>query len=200
LIGKVLYQKSFFEDENWVETIAAWFLIPVIQSSAIQFSLGSSVNFSDSKEVRFSENLPIINQVGNTSIESVIPGSYNPYFTPINQQIIGGLGKLKFDFNPKLSLSLTGNVGLYARIDNPNMIYYGTPPGQGIGQGNRPISQDDVYLVLIDQEYNPFDLNATIDWKVSPKTTLATSYNYQKTIFFNNSQLNLGLKFSLWNE
>jgi len=200
LIGKVLYQKSFFEDENWVETIAAWFLIPVIQSSAIQFSLGSSVSFSDSKEVRFSENLPIINQVGNTSIESVIPGSYNPYFTPINQQIIGGLGKLKFDFNPKLSLSLTGNVGLYARIDNPNMIYYGTPPGQGIGQGNRPISQDDVYLVLIDQEYNPFDLNATIDWKVSPKTTLATSYNYQKTIFFNNSQLNLGLKFSLWNE
>jgi hypothetical protein len=89
------------------------------------------------------------------------------------------------DFNPKLSLSLTGNVGFYARIDNPNMIYYGTPPGQGIGQGNRPISQDDVYLVLIDQEYNPFDLNATIDWKVSPKTTLATSYNYQKTIFFN---------------
>lgn len=198
-IGKVFFQKSFFEDDNWVETIAAWFLIPVIQSSGLQFSLGSSFNFSDSKEVRFSENLPIINEVGNTDIESVIPGSYNPYFTPINQQIIGGLGKLNFDFIPNFSLSLTGNVGFYARIDNPNMIYYGTPPGQG-NQGNRPISQYEIFLVLVDQDYTPFDLKASIDWKISTKTLLTTSYTFQETIFFNSSQLNLGLKTSLWND
>lgn len=199
-IGKIHYQKSLFEDDNWVQTIAAWFLIPVIQSNVFQMSVGSALNFSDSKEVRFSENLPIKNQIGNTEIQSVIPGSYNPYFTPLNQQIAAGLAKMKIDFSSTFSLSFTGNYGFFARIDNPNMIYYGTPPGQGNGQGNKPISEDDIYLVLIDQEFTPIDFNASINWSISPKTTLITSYNYQETIFFHSHLLNFGLKTSFWNE
>lgn len=212
--GKILFQKSLFEDENWVQTIAAWFLIPVVQTNAIQFSLGYSFNFSDSKEVRFSENLPIENQVGNTGFETVIPGSYTPYFTPINQVMNGVLSKVKVDFNPKFSLSLTGNVGVYARIDNPNMIYYGTTPstgpgsnpglGQGPGLGheprNQPISQEDIYLILVDQKFSPIDFKASIDWKISPRSTINSSYNYQETIFFNSHLLTFGLKISLWNE
>lgn len=207
-IGKLLYQKSLFKDDNWVQTIAAWFLIPVVQANAINLSLGHSFNFSDSKEVRFSENLPIKNQVGNTGSETIIPGSYNPYFTPINQVINGALAKVKFDFTPDFSLSLTGNMGFYARIDNPNMIYYDTPPipgpnpgpGLGQGRGNQPISQEDIYLILVDQKFTPFDFKVSIDWKISPKSTLNSSYNYQKTIFLNSHLLNLGLKISLWNE
>lgn len=199
-IGKLQYERNLFEDNNWVQTIAAWFLIPVIQSNDFYLGIGSSLNFSDSKEIRFSENLPIKNQIGNTEIQSVIPGSYNPYFTPINQQIAGALAKLKWDITPALSFSLTGNFGFYAQIDNPNMVYFGTPPGQGNGQGNRPISADDIYLVLIDQEFTPIDFNASIDWKISQKTSLITSYNYQKTIFFHSNLLNFGLKTSIWNE
>lgn len=198
--GKILYQKSLFEDENWVQTIAAWVLLPVLQSNLLNLSLGYSFNFSDSKEVRFSEDLPIKNQVGNTEFETVIPGSYNPYFTPMDQIINGALAKLRIDFNPDFSLSLSGNVGFKARIDNPNMVYYGTPPSQGQGQGNKPISQEDIYLILVDQEFTPLDFNASVNWKITPKSALMTSYNYQETIFFNSHLFNLGLKVSFWNE
>lgn len=199
-IGKVLFQKSVFQDENWVQTLSAWFMIPVLNSHIAQLSLGSAGNFSDSKEVRFSENLPIKNQQVSTPLDTVIPGSYTPYFTPINQKIIGGLGKLNFSFTPTFNLSFTGNVGLFAQIENPNMIYYGTTPGQGVGQGNRPISPDDIYLVLVDQKFTPIDFKTEINWEISPKTAVTTSYAYQETVFFHSHQINLHLKMSIWNE
>jgi tetratricopeptide (TPR) repeat protein len=195
-MGKVFWQKSVFQDENSVSTLGGWLLVPVLKHSAFRFDLGYSFGFSNSEEVRFSEELPIRNTPKNTAIGAVIPGLYTPYFTPINQQIHGALGKMSVNLSPKVEISLTGNYGFSARIDNPNMIYFGS----SVQNPNTPIFKKDISLVLSETDYTPIDIKTVLNWKKSPKSAFLLTYAYQKTIFFDSHTLNLNYNFRIWND
>jgi tetratricopeptide (TPR) repeat protein len=195
-MGKVFWQKSVFQDENSVSTLGGWLLVPVLKHSAFRFDLGYSLNFSNSEEVRFAEELPIRNTPKNTEIGAVIPGLYTPYFTPINQQIHGALGKMSVYLSPKVEISLTGNYGFSAKIDNPNMIYFGS----SVQNPNAPISKKDISLVLSETSYTPIDVKTVLNWKKSPKSAFLLTYAYQKTIFFDSHSINLNYNFRIWND
>ncbi len=188
LLGKIFYQRSEFDNSNWVQSMGLWALLTAINTPRFGFDLGYSLNLSDSKEVLFSENLPITQTIQNTEIGTVIPGSYSPYFTPIDQTVHGVLGKIRLAFSDRVDLSITGNIGVSAEIQNPNMIYYGST---GNSQANRPISPDDVYLVLIPTTYSPLDLKTTLSWKSSKKTSISITHQYLSTIFFDSNSLSL---------
>ena len=137
--GKAMVQRAEFEDSNWVQTISVWALYPVLKISTIRMDLGYAFNQSNSKEVRFEPNRPILNRQNSTPSGAIIPGAYTPYFTPINQQIHAALAKIQFQLSDKITLKLTGNVGVKAQIDNPNTVFYGNP-----GNGNAPIKESDI--------------------------------------------------------
>ena len=169
----------------------------MFKSEKLKVDLGYSLLIADSKEMRFSEDLPIKNTVGTTEIGTVIPGSYNPYFTPSNQLVHAILAGLKLKLAESVSVALNGNVGIYAQIDNPNTVYYGTATP---GNPNRPINQGDIYLIEVTTTYFPWELKAAMDWSISEKSLLTISYLHQTTIYFNSNSLNIGLKFNLWND
>lgn len=196
-IGKAFYQQSIFEDDNSTTSAGLWALIPVFKSEKLKADLGYSLLIADSREMRFSEDLPIQNTVGNTETGTVIPGSYNPYFTPSNQMVQGILAGLKIKLAESVSFGLNGNAGIYAQIDNPNTVYYGTVTP---GNPNRPIDQKDIYLIQVTTTYFPWELKAAMDWNISEKSLLTISYLHQTTIYFDSNSFNVGLKLNLWNE
>jgi len=196
-IGKAFYQQSIFEDDNSTTSAGLWALIPVYKSEKLKADLGYSFLIADSKEMRFSEDLPIKNTIGTTEIGTVIPGSYNPYFTPSNQLVHAILAGLKLKLVESVSVALNGNVGIYAQIDNPNTVYYGTAT---TGNPNRPINQEDIYLIEVTTTYFPWELKAAMDWSISEKSLLTISYLHQTTIYFDSNSLNIGLKLNLWND
>lgn len=193
--GKVLFQRSNFEDNNSVQTISFWGLYSLMNQNLVRIDLGYAFMTSDSEEVRFEPNQPILNRPNNTAIGEVIPGSYTPYFTPIHQQVHGLLAKLNVNFSGNVKLAISGNVGVYAEIDNPNTIYYGGP-----GVGNAPIKPSDIFLELFPTRYNPMDLSAEITCNLSSGTSLKMQYTYQKTIFFESNAIQAGLNFRIWND
>jgi tetratricopeptide (TPR) repeat protein len=194
--GKISWQNTFFEDQNTVNTLGAWFLVPILKQAAIRIDFGYSLNFSNSKEVRFSEELPIRNTPKNTEIGAVIPGLYTPYFTPINQQVHGALGKVAINFSENIALSLTGNYGFLAKIENPNMIFFGSTDMNP----NAPISNKDISLILVETAYTPLDFKAALNWEISSKSAFLLTYVYQETIFFDSHSINLNYNFRIWND
>ncbi|MDI1321245.1 MAG: tetratricopeptide repeat protein [Algoriphagus sp.] len=196
-IGKVFFQQSNFEDDNSTFSAGLWALIPVLKTENLKADLGYSLLIADSKELRFAEDLPIQNTIGNTDAGTVIPGSYNPYFTPTNQTVHGILAGLKFRLAQSVSFGLNGNAGIYAQIDNPNTVYYGTATP---GNPNRPIDPKDIYLIQVTTTYFPWELKAALDWSISEKSLLTISYLHQTTIYFDSNSFNIGLKLNLWNE
>lgn len=194
--GKISLQNAIFEDQNTVNTLSAWLLVPILKKAAFRIDFGYSLIFSNSKAVRFSEEIPIRNTPKNTEIGAAIPGLYTPYFTPINQQVHGALGKVAINLSETIGMSLTGNFGFSAKIDNPNMIFFGST---GMNP-NAPISNKDISLILVETTYTPLDFKAELNWKISPKSTFMLSYTYQKTIFFDSNSINLNYNFRIWND
>lgn len=193
--GKAMVQRAEFEDSNWVQTFSVWALYPVLKISTIQMDLGYAFNQSNSKEVRFEPNRPILNRQNSTPIGAIIPGAYTPYFTPINQQIHAALTKIQIQLSEKITLKLSGNVGVKAQIDNPNTVYYGNP-----GNGNKPIKESDIFLELYPTTYNPVELASELNFKLTSKANLVLQHAYQRTIFFENNTFGAGLNLRIWND
>lgn len=188
--GRLWIQNATFQDDNAVNAFGAWFLYPVLKLPLVRLEFGYAYTHGDSKEVRFGPTLPIQGRVSTTDIGTVIPGSYQPYFTPINQQIHGLMGKITFSPSTSIKLDASTNIGVKATIDNPNMIYYGV----GNSPANRPIVEDDLFLILNPLSYTPWDLAFNFEWELSDYSALRFSYVHQTTVFFNSNSLNL--KFS----
>lgn len=188
--GRVWIQNATFQDDNSVIAFGAWMLYPVLKLPKVRLELGYAFTQGDSKEVRFGPNLPIQGRANNTDVGTIIPGSYQPYFTPINQQIHGVLGKFTVTPSASIKVDASANLGVKATIDNPNMIYYGT----GNSPANRPIAEDDLFLILNPMSYTPWDLAINLEWELSPYSALRFSYTHQTTVFFNSNSMNL--KFS----
>lgn len=193
--GKAMVQRSEFEDSNWVQAIAIWALYPVVKIPTFRLDLGYAFNLSDSKEVRFEPNRPILNRQNSTPIGTIIPGAYTPYFTPINQQIHAALAKIQLQLSEKIALKLSGNMGVKAQIDNPNTVYYGNP-----GNGNTIIKESDIFLELYPTTYTPIELASELNLKLTGKANLVIQHTYQRTIFFENNTFGAGLNLRILND
>lgn len=193
--GKAMVQRAEFEDSNWVQTISVWALYPVLKISTIRMDLGYAFNQSNSKEVRFEPNRPILNRQNSTPIGAIIPGAYTPYFTPINQQIHAALAKAQIQLSEKIGLKISGNVGVKAQIDNPNTVFYGNP-----GNGNAPIKESDIVLELYPTTYTPVELSTEFNFKLTSKANLVIQHAYQRTIFFESNTMGAGINLRIWND
>jgi tetratricopeptide (TPR) repeat protein len=193
--GKALISRSEFEDANWVQSISFWAMYPVFKVSKFRLDAGYAFNSSDSKEVRFEANRPILNRQNTTLSGDIIPGAYTPYFTPINQQIHAGLAKVQVQLSDKVKIQFSGNVGVKAQIDNPNTVYYGVP-----GNGAAPIKESDIFLELYPTQYTPYELTSELNWRINPKTNFMIQYAYQQTIFFENTSIGAGVNLRIWND
>lgn len=193
--GKAMFQRAEFEDANWVQAVSIWALYPVFKISALRLDLGYAFNHSDSKEVRFEPNRPILNRQNSTPIGAIIPGAYTPYFTPINQQIHAALAKVQVQLSEKMTFKLSGNVGVKAQIDNPNTVYYGNP-----GNGNTPIKESDIFLELYPTSYTPIEIASELNFKLTSKANLVIQHAYQRTIFFENNTFGAGINLRIWND
>lgn len=189
LTGKVSYQRSVFEDSNWVDTFSAWMLYPILKNSIFRLDLGYAFTLANSQSVRFLPDFPLSGPINSGEI---LPGIYSPYFTPINQQIHGGLAKLSLDLSQNIKFTFSGNGGFFAQLDNPNTVYYGNSIN-----GNAPIPDGDIFLELYPTRYTPLDFSSTLAWKATRRTSLSFKHHYMKTIFFDSNLFQIGYNFRL---
>ncbi|WP_143189483.1 tetratricopeptide repeat protein [Algoriphagus hitonicola] len=189
-MGKFQANQRTFESDNKLQMLSLWVLIPIIKSQSVKFYLGYSGTLADTDSVRF-ETVSMPSPPIRPSFGELIPGAYSPYFTPINQSILGALAKISLDLGESQNISITGNYGVFAEISNPNIYYFGpeTP-------GNAPINTENMVLLFNTETYNPVELKFEYSNTFSERTSINLSYQYQKTIFFDSHfvAFNLNLK------
>jgi len=203
LTGKITAQRWQFNDENMVRSISAWILIPVINQSSFTFNMGYAFMFADSDQNRFvldeKFDLP-----RHATFGQVLPGVFSPYFTPQNQLVHAALGKVDVKFSDKISASINSNIGVYANIDNPNYIHYGSSaPTQANPNPRNPIVAppmeeelvvEDIFKIFVPTRYFPLDLRCKLMMDVNRSLSIHTEYVYLETIFFSSQEVNMGLK------
>jgi len=211
--GNISMSHTQFEDDNYVRVGTASLIFALIKSSTLKINLGYGFMMADSKESRFRLADPFHAYVHETEIGTQFPGIFDPYFTPQNQSVHSIISDISFKISPKIQVNLYGNIGINARIDNPNVIFYGSSDPSHYVEHPAPIDpnittpvvahrihREDIYRIMIPTEYFPMDLKGSFNWNMTKNLNLKTEYAYQRAVFFDSHMLSLGLNWTLSNE
>jgi len=206
MTGKIMAQQWQFNDGNKVNSLSAWILIPVINQTFLTFNMGYAFTVADSDQNRFILD-ETVDLPSTVAFGQVLPGVFNPYFTPQNQIVHAALGKIDLKISQKVSASINSNIGIYARIDNPNYVYYGTtsPTLPNANPRNPhtapPLEEElvfnDIFKIFVPTRYFPLDLRGKLMMDVNRTLSLHSEYAYIETIFFKSQEINMGLKWRL---
>lgn len=179
----------FYSDGNYVYNTNAWILTPPLKYSTMEFRAGYGFNFSDSKENRYVSKLPLQDITKNWNENLYIEGEYIPYYTPNKHNVNSAIISILVNLMHNMSLSLRGNFGIYANARNP-YLYLNNDE-----EGNIIISRG-----FVNEKYNPFETNASLNLLTNDNLSWKLEYNYLKTFFYKSQYAGLSVKIFFFND
>lgn len=163
------YNYKFFKDDNNIKSISSWVVSQPIKLLNFDFQVGYGYSFTDSKNILF--------VFDNQNI-----GTYQPYFTPKEQEIHSALFISNYRPFKKLTLQVKLGYGFIGNVKNPYPLEV-TPNNFEIGG-------------FYDETFTPIDINGSINYTISNKFSVNANYTYQETYFYTRNNFNLGLNYT----
>lgn len=163
------YDYKFFKDDNTIKSIYSWILSQPIKLRNLNFQLGYSYNFTDSKNVLFVYD--------NQGL-----GVYDPYFTPKEQKVHEGIFLINYKPTKKLSLEAKVNYGFRATLSNPYRMQTSATEFEIGG--------------FYDETFKPVAVTGVVNYSFSNRFSAKVTYTDQETFFYRRKNTNLGLNFA----
>lgn len=162
------YDHQLFYDDNEIKSLGSWILSQPIKVQKINFQIGYSFNYTDSKDTLFFFD--------NQGI-----GIYDPYFTPEEQEIHSGIFVVNYKPIKKLTLEAKVSYGFIGKIRNPYPVI----------TTSNTIEIGGFY----DATFTPTEYTGTVNYNLSDKFMANITYINQETFFYSRQNINLGLNF-----
>jgi hypothetical protein len=176
-------------DHNLTYTGYAWIFGPPVKFSVFQFRFGYGYNYSNSKKNRFVSENSLSEIISNYNANAKIAGIYNPYYTPINQQIHSFLLAITGHPLKWLDFSINANAGFYATTQAP-YIY---------------LDKDETNNTILKTgfaatSFYPLTVQLQVLLKVTERIHLQAEYTYMSTYFYTSHYAGIGLNIRFPNE
>jgi hypothetical protein len=169
-LGKAAWERQRFSDGNDVTTLYAWFLAPLLNRWGLKVQAGYAYSHANAKESRF---LPTQAYDPNLPDTTFIPGIYDPYFTPANQEVHSVLAVVQYATKNNWRFSAKVNAGILAEADIP----YFYPD----------FATFDLivfYRGFERSSYTPLEITGEVQRGIGQHTSVSATYTYQKLLFY----------------
>lgn len=188
--GQATVEASTFPiDHNLIYTGYAWVFGPPVKFSVFQFRLGYGYNYSNSKKNRFVSEKSLSEIISNYVANEKIAGIYNPYYTPMDQQIHSFLLAITGHPLKWLDFSINANAGFYATTQAPYLYL-------DKDETNNTILKTG----LATASFYPLTVQLQVLMKVSGRIHLQAEYTYMSTYFYTSHYAGIGLNIRFPNE
>ena len=171
-----------FDDDNKITNAFAWGLVSLVKNRSLSFMAGYGYSSANSRHSRFKPGKSLDEIVLSQGSNTQVQGTYQPYFTPLNQKV----HSLLSNFSVRLSKasSLKGNIsyGFSAKADNPTLF---------LEKSNA--NEDFIKEYRYSQSYNPMEGELSFNYSLSGGALLQASYKYSKLFFYTRNEA--GLRF-----
>lgn len=168
--GKAAWEQQRFSDGNAVTTAYAWFLAPLLNRRGLKVQAGYAYSHANAKESRF---LPTQAYDPNLPDTTFIPGIYDPYFTPANQEVHSVLAVVQYATKNNWRFSAKVNAGILAQADIP--YFYPNFAAFGLIVFYRGFERS---------HYSPLEITGEVQRGIGQHTSISASYTYQKLLFY----------------
>ncbi len=180
--GKLFAGRQFFMDGNQIDNVYAWVLSPRFGGEKLKINVGYSYNYTNSN-VNHYESKYTLDEILADYKPGQLEGIYNPYFTPIKQNIHSVLATLSLRTDKKIEWQLKNSLGLFSYADIPYLYL------DRMQNNNLFINSG------FSKEYKvPFEIALIATYHINEFTTLNASYTYTENFFYYNNLFNLNLK------
>ncbi|TDH19743.1 tetratricopeptide repeat protein [Segetibacter sp. 3557_3] len=183
-LGKAEYERQSFVDDNHIQTAYFWLLAPIVSKEIINIKTGYGFNYADAQTSKYESNEPLNVIRVKYPLYSQLPGTYNPYFTPMNQVSNSWLILVKSKVSGTVTLSCRGSFGFSARADNP-YLYLDKSPSNALFVNKTSYSL----------KYTPVEVLSDVSVKLSNRLSTTAVYTYRSLLFFKRQEGLLQLKY-----
>jgi len=169
-LGKAAWERQVFPDGNAVTTTYAWFLAPLLNRWGLKVQAGYAFSHADAEKNRF---LPTQAYDPNLPDTTFIPGIYDPYFTPANQETHSILAVVQYATKNNWHFSARVNAGFLAEADIP--YFYPDYAAFGLIVFYRGFERG---------KYSPLEITGEVQRGIGQHTSISATYTYQQLLFY----------------
>ena len=162
--GELGGRHEIYPDDNSVSSGFGWILAPISSREAASLHVGYGFSAQSAVESRFVPQDDINVRPGEPP--TMVPGEYNPYYTPSNLRVHSVLAATSLRPNPHLVLEAGGRYALSAYEDAPVLYAVATPPTATVERQ------------FYERSFTPWNARGSINWSATPavRVTLAAEH------------------------
>ena len=181
--GQLGARHEIYPDDNSVSSAFGWILAPISSREAASLHVGYGFTAQSAAESRFFPRGDVSVRPGEPP--TMVPGEYNPYYTPNNLLVHSALANVSMRPTSQLRIEAGGRYALSAREDAPVLYAVSSPPAPT------------VELTFYERSFKPWSARGSIDWKATPavRVTLGAEHGREAYYQFTSGRVELTYTF-----
>jgi Tfp pilus assembly protein PilF len=168
--GELGARHEIYPDDNSVSSGFGWILAPIWSREAGSLHVGYGVTAQSAAESRFLPQGDINVRPGEPP--TMVPGEYNPYYTPNNLRVHSALANASLRPTSQLRIEAGGRYALSAQEDAPVLYAVATPPSVTVER------------TFYDRSFTPWSARGSIDWNATPAVRISLGGEHGREAYY----------------
>jgi len=168
--GELGARHEIYPDDNSVSSGFGWILAPLASGDAGTLDIGYGFTAQSAVESRFLPQDDV--NVGPGQPPTMIPGEYNPYYTPNNLRVHSALANTSLWATRQLRIEAGGRYALSAREDAPVLSAVATPPSATVER------------TFYERSFRPWSARGSIDWNATRAMRISLGAEHGREAYY----------------
>ena len=168
--GQLGARHEIYPDDNSVSSGFGWILAPISSREAASLHVGYGFTAQSAAESRFLPRGDITVRPGDPP--TMVPGEYNPYYTPNNLRVHSALANASVRPTSQVRLEAGGRYALSAREDAPVLYAVAVPPSATVER------------TFYERSFKPWSARGSIDWNATPAMRISLGAEHGREAYY----------------
>ncbi len=168
--GELGARHEIYPDDNSVSSGFGWILAPLASGEKGALHIGYGFTAQSAAESRFLPRADVNVRPGDPP--TMIPGEYNPYYTPDNLRVHSALANASVRPTRQLRIEAGGRYALSAREDAPVLYGVASPPSATVER------------TFYERSFTPWSARGTMDWNATPAMRISLGAEHGREAYY----------------
>jgi Tfp pilus assembly protein PilF len=182
--GEVGARHEIYPDSNSVSSGFGWILAPLASGETGTLHVGYGFTAQSADESRFLPQGNITVRPGDPP--TMVPGEYNPYYTPNNIRVHSALANASVQASRRLRIEAGGRYAINAQEDAPVLYAVASPPSVTVER------------TFYDRSFKPWSARGSIDWNATHAVRVTLSGEHGREAYYQFTTAHVALTYTFF--
>jgi len=182
--GELGARHEIYPDSNSVSSGFGWILAPLASNETGTLHIGYGFSAQSAAESRFLPQGDITVRPGDPPM--MVPGEYNPYYTPNNLRVHSALANASVRPTSRLRIEAGGRYAINAQEDAPVLYAVASPPSATVER------------TFYERSFKPWSARGAIDWNATHALRVTVSGEHGREAYYQFTTAHVALTYTFF--